>query len=57
MILLDTLVPTPLHRAHGGDHHQVVEFLLSRGGKVKRCSKVSMYIQNSNIVYCRAVKL
>ena len=35
----------------------MVEFLLSKGGKVKKCIKVSMYIQNSNIMYCRAVKL
>ena len=43
--------------AYDRGHRQVAEFLLSKGAKVNRCNKVSMYVQNSNIVYCRAVKL
>ena len=43
--------------AHDHGHHQVAEFLLSKGAKLNNCKKVSMYIQNSIIVYCRAVKL
>ena len=48
---------TALDLAYDRGYHKVAEFLLSKGGKVKNCNKVSMYIQTSNIVYCRAVKL
>ena len=41
---------TPLDLAHDCGHHQVAEFLLSEGGKVNNCNKVSIYIQNSNIL-------
>ena len=34
---------TPLDLAHKHDHCQVVEYLLSKGAKVNRCNKVSMY--------------
>ena len=34
---------SPLDLAHDHNHSQVVELLLSKGCKVKRCKKVSMY--------------
>ena len=34
---------TPLDLAYNHGHSQVVEFLLSKGAKVKKCKKVSVY--------------
>ena len=34
---------TPLDLAHDHGHPQVVELLLSKGAKVNKCKKVSMY--------------
>ena len=33
----------PLDLAHDNNHSQVVEYLLSKGAKVNKCKKVSMY--------------
>ena len=35
---------TPLDLAHDCGHHEVAEFLLTEGGKVKNCEKVSIYV-------------
>ena len=58
VVLLLQHFHTALDLAHDHGQHQVAEFLLSKGAKVNRCNKVSMYIQNSNMVYftSRAVK-
>ena len=40
---------TALHRAAGGGHLQVVEYLLSKGAKVDSRDNVSTY---NNVMYC-----
>ena len=50
---------TPLDLAHDHNHSQVVEYLLSKGAKVKNCSKVSMHTVTFQLflqvrsVFCR----
>ena len=40
---------TPLHKAAGGDHLQVVEYLLSKGANGDSRDYVSTY---NNLMYC-----
>ena len=57
MLLLKHDHSTPLDQAYYRGHSQVVKFLTSKGAKAKFYNKVSIYIQNSYILYCIDVKL